>query len=110
MLNRGALIVRPAQPYLDWAASLDDSGILPDGDGEVTVYLIPEYEEDRTAQKVLQSVYAEVFERELFGWCTDESLWPERRTLAIFKKWFIVEMHSIVEDLSDEPLMDDDYL
>ena len=37
MLNRGALIVRPAQPYLDWAASLDDSGILPDPDGEVTV-------------------------------------------------------------------------
>ncbi len=25
MLNRSVLIVRPNQPYLDWAASLDDS-------------------------------------------------------------------------------------
>ncbi len=30
MLNRGVVIVRPKQPYLDWAAGLDDSGILPD--------------------------------------------------------------------------------
>ena len=108
MLNRGALIVRPAQPYLDWAASLDDSGILPDPEGEVTIYLVPEYEDDLEAEKVLRRVYAEVFERELFGWCTDESLWPKRRTLAVFKAWFTVEMHSIVEDLSSDPLFDDD--
>ncbi|MEP0548922.1 MAG: hypothetical protein ABJF88_18450 [Rhodothermales bacterium] len=108
MLNRGALIVRPAQPYLDWAASLDDSGILPDPHDEVTIYLVPEYEDDLEADKVLKRVYAEVFERELFGWCTDESLWPKRRTLALFKAWFTVEMHSIVEDLSNAPLVDDD--
>ncbi len=30
MLNRGVVIVRPKQPYLDWAAELDDSGIVPD--------------------------------------------------------------------------------
>ena len=30
MLNRAALIVRPKQPFLDWAASLDDSGLVPD--------------------------------------------------------------------------------
>ena len=106
MLNRGALIVRPAQPYLDWAASLDDSGILPDPDGEVTVYLVPEYEDDLEAEKVLRRVYADVFERELFGWCTD--LWPQRRTFAVFKAWLRIEMHSIVEDLGRDSLWDDD--
>jgi hypothetical protein len=108
MLNRAALIVRPAQPYLDWAENLDDSGILPDPEGEVTVYLVPEYEDDQTADKVLRRVYAEVFERELYGWCTDESLWPKHRTFAMFKKWFRIETHSIVEDLSGDPLFDDD--
>ena len=53
-------------------------------------------------------MYAEVFERELFGWCTDESLWPKRRTFALFKAWFTAEMHSIVEDVSSTPLFDDD--
>jgi len=29
MLNRAALIVRPAKPYVDWALGLDDSGLAP---------------------------------------------------------------------------------
>src|SRR5712691_8078877 len=46
MLNRGVVIVRPKQPYLDWAAGLDDSGIVPDPNDEQTVYLIPSYGDD----------------------------------------------------------------
>ena len=46
MLNRGVVIVRPKQPYLDWAAGLDDSGIVPDPNDEQTVYLIPSYEDE----------------------------------------------------------------
>jgi len=30
MINRGALIVRPKQPFLDCAARLDDSSVVPD--------------------------------------------------------------------------------
>src|SRR5215471_16399911 len=41
MLNRGVVIVRPKQPYLDWAAGLDDSELVPDPNAEQTVYLIP---------------------------------------------------------------------
>jgi hypothetical protein len=62
MLNRGALTVRPKQPFPDWAARLDDSGIVPDADEERTVYLIPEFESDREASTVLKEVYAEIFE------------------------------------------------
>ena len=46
MINRAALMVTPAQPFIDWAAGLDDSGILPDPDGEKTIYLIPEFRHD----------------------------------------------------------------
>lgn len=73
MLNRVALIVRPKQPYLNWAAGLDDSGLVPDVAGEKTVCLVPEFETDEEGQQILRQVSAEVFERELFGWHTDES-------------------------------------
>jgi hypothetical protein len=107
MLNRSALIVRPRQPYLDWAASLDDSGLGPDMGGEQTVYLAPAFEDDDEAAKVLRTVYAEIFERELNAWHTDEGDWPPNRTFAMFTQWFEVETHSVVEDLCGHELFDD---
>ncbi len=49
MLNPGVGFVRPKRPYLDWAAGLDDSGIVPNPNGEQTVYLIPGYDDDSEA-------------------------------------------------------------
>jgi hypothetical protein len=63
MLNRAALIVRPAKPFMDWAKSLDDSDVLPDVDGEQTVYLIPEFDDDEEAESVLRRAYGAVFAR-----------------------------------------------
>jgi len=108
MLNRAVLIVRPKQPFLDWAAQLDDSGLLPEVDGEQTAYLVPVFEDDAERRRVLKLVYDEVFERELLGWHTDESAWPQDRTFAMFQKWFKVELHSVVEDLCDLALHDDE--
>lgn len=108
MLNRGVLIVRPKQPYLDWAAGLDDSGLVPDAEGERTVYLIPSFEDDSEAEEVLEEVYGVVFDLELDGWHTDESAWPRNRTLAMFKEWFHIELHSVVEDLVDDDIVDDE--
>ena len=108
MLNRGVLIVRPKQPFLAWAAQLDDSGLVPDATGEQTVYLVPEFEDDDEAQRVLKRVFAEVFERELFGWHTDETAWPTNRTFSLFRKWFDIELHSVVEDLCEFEIVDDE--
>jgi hypothetical protein len=99
MLNRGAVIVRPKQPFMDWASSLDDSGILPDREGEKTIYLVPEYEDDFEAIEVLSQVYDIIFEEELLAWHTRESDWPKNRTFAMFREWFDVEYHSIVQDI-----------
>ncbi|MBK8738711.1 MAG: hypothetical protein IPM02_03805 [Betaproteobacteria bacterium] len=108
MLNRAVLIVRPKQPFLDWAAGLDDSGLLPDVEGEKTAYLIQEFSDDDEALRVLKSVYAEIFERELFGWHTDEAAWPKKRSLVLFREWFEIEMHSVVEDLCGYEVIDDE--
>jgi hypothetical protein len=108
MLNRGVVIVRPKQPFLDWAAGLDDSGIVPDPIGEQTVYLIPSYEDDEAAWELLEKVHPGIFENELYGWHTDEAAWPRGRNFAMFKKWFEVELHSVVEDLCDFAIVDED--
>lgn len=108
MLNRAALIVRPKQPFLDWAAGLDDSGLVPDVDGEKTVYLVPEFESDEEGLRVLRRVYAEIFERELDGWHTDPSAWPQKRDFKTFQQWFSIELHSVVEDVVDDALIDDE--
>jgi len=108
MLNRGVLIVRPKQPYLDWAAGLDDSGLVPDPDDERTIYLIPTFEDDDEAWEIVEEIYAEVFERELDGWHTDAAAWPQNRDFAMFKDWFDIELHSVVEDLSSDEIVDDE--
>ena len=106
MLNRALLIVRPQQPFLDWAAQLDDSGVLPDADGEQTAYLVPDIADGE--DRVLKAVFAEVFERELNGWHRIEAAWPKNRNLAMFRRWFKIEFHSVVEDLCGFELVDED--
>ena len=108
MINRGVLIVRPKQPFLDWAAELDDSGVLPDVDGEQTVYLIPSFEMPDEAQSILKKVYLEVFENELWDWHTDEAAWPKKRDLKTFREWFAIELHSVIEDLCDYEIIKED--
>ena len=107
MLNRAVLIVRPKQPYLDWAASLDDAGVLPDPSGEQTAYLIPDCETEEETWDFIEAASGEVFERELFGWSADPERWPENRDFATFQEWFSIEVHTVVEDLVDDELIDD---
>lgn len=108
VLNRAAIIVRPDKPFVDWARALDDSGILPDPDDEQTVYLVPGFNDEEEAQSILKKSFSLIFEDELFGWSNDESSWPGDRSYAVFRKWFKVEMHSVVEDLCGYELIDED--
>ena len=110
MLNRAVVIARPKQPYLDWATSLDDSGLVPDAKGEQTAYLIPSYQYEEDAWVMLEQLYPSIFENELYGWCTDEAMWPSPRDFSMFKEWFAIELHSVVEDLGADDILDDDGL
>lgn len=107
MINRAALLVYPSEPFLAWARSIDDD-IAPAKCDERTVYLIPEFDDDRGFERVLKKVWSEVFERELEAWYIDETRWPQNRTYSMFKKWFRIEYHTIIEDLCSEPLEDDE--
>lgn len=108
MINRSAILVRPLKPYLDWASSLGDDDLLPSGDDDRTVYLVPAFEDDEQAEEVLSRVYETIFENELFGWHTEEAAWPQDRSYDLFLEWFEVEMDSVVEDLSAVPIRDEE--
>jgi len=81
---------------------------VPSAHGEQTVHLIPQFEYDAGFKEILQSVFAELFARELFGWHTFEKDWPQHRTLKRFREWFTIEFHTIVEDLCGDPIFDDE--
>ena len=87
---------------------MDDSGLVPNVSGEHTLYLIPSFEDDEEVEGILRKIYAEVFENELYGWHTNETAWPKNRTLAMFKKWFEIELYSMVEDVCGEEFIDDE--
>ena len=73
-----------------------------------TSYLLPDYEDNHQRDRILSRYYALIFEEPLAGWWTDQSHWPGKRDLRTFKKWFDVEFHSVVLDLVDDALLDDE--
>ena len=107
MINRSAILVRPQQPYLDWASSLDDEDLLDASETEQTVYLVPPFEDEEQADEVLAECWEPIFDNELFGWHTNEADWPQDRTLEMFFDWFEVEIDSVVLDLVDAPILSD---
>jgi hypothetical protein len=102
-INRAALLVRPKEPYLAWAANLDDKGESDAWSlrGHTSVYLVAEDPEERDESAPLELYYQEIFESELASWHTDESVWPPTENLETFLSWFDVEAQSLVFDLED---------
>ncbi len=110
MLNRSVVIVHVKKPFLNWLKTLpeptDVSTELINQDN--TAYLLPDLDYGAEEGELLERYYDLIFEEQLNGWWTDESAWPKERNLATFKKWFDVEFHSVVLDLVDQPLVDDE--
>ncbi|MEO0853049.1 MAG: hypothetical protein AAFY15_06060 [Cyanobacteria bacterium J06648_11] len=68
-------------------------------DGTLRVYLVPSFEGEDPADTLLKRHWREVFESMLEGWLVDESGWPERRSLAMFKEWFEVDAGTVIDEL-----------
>ena len=112
MLNRSAITVWAKKPLLDWMKQLPDP-VDPDTtlekiNQDPSIYLLPEYEFDYEEEDLLEQSYDIIFEMELEGWWENEAGWPKNRDFEMFRKWFDIGFHSIIEDLVDEPLLDDD--
>ena len=106
VINRSAAIIRPKQPFADWANSLEDEEnkySIKDFSSDCTVILLTEIDSDEHADAIVKNLYKNIFEVELLGWTTDENEWPRNRKYEMFLEWFEVEYHSIVID----PFVDD---
>lgn len=106
-INRSLIILKPKQPFLDWARSLDDEDknfTLKDLREDSTAYLVPEVWDYHEQHELLEACFGILFEEELEGWWTDEAAWPKERDLKMFLDWFEVDFHSLVFDLCNEPI------
>ena len=110
MLNRSAVSIRPAQPFIDWAAGLEGPTVVPSLDDEPTVYLVPPFDDEAQGLEVLEEAYPVLFERELFGWYEDETCWPADRDFTMFRAWFQIELLPILEDVCEGPIVDESTL
>jgi len=111
-LYRTALIITRKQPYIDWANSFRDEetpefavelALQPD------IYLGPHNDYQQTLEAVVDQIWQDIFEEELFGWSIDEDQWPVNRTRQMFDEWFGASLAESVIDLApDDPLTEED--
>ena len=110
MLNRSAIVVKPRQPFLDWLYSADPTShrlTLRDLTRDPTIYLIPECDTEEDVHEVLRELCEEIFVEQLAGRFRDEATWPRDLGFDVFSRWFGFQHHSMLVDLSDEPLIDE---
>ena len=114
LINRSLAVIKPKQPYVDWANSVADEDkqySVDDFNTDCNVILLPEIDSDEHAKAVLKEMFQNVFEIELSSWVTDDVMWPGKITYKMFQEWFDVEFHSMVfdplqSDIEKEPYYD----
>jgi hypothetical protein len=112
-VNRSAVIVRPAQPFLDWLHEADPTSAeltLEDLRRDPSVYLLPVYDAEEQARSHLRKRCEEIFEEQLEGWYRDPSAWPVKRDFGTFIRWFDWQFYSGLFDVCPKAaIYDEDY-
>lgn len=69
-----------------------------------TVFLLPER---NNIDNALQSAYGDIFSEMLLASVNAPELWPDKRDLRTFRKWFEVELIEMVFDAGGGNLLHD---
>jgi len=104
IVNRCAVTVAPRQPFIEWAKQVQGKQQLPPGAFDPGLYLLPAYESNEAAWKLLEQGYEDIFCAELEAWSTDQASWPSPRSLPLFQEWFELRFYDLVGDQGQEPL------
>lgn len=106
LINRNVAIIRPRQEFLDWLEGVPDEEPLKISLDQLrtdcTTLLIPEFDDADEAIAYVYRYWQDLFEAELEGWYTDESIWPQERTIETFMGWFDIEIHSTVIEMDED--------
>lgn len=87
MLRRSAIVIAPKQPFCDWLLQVFPEDAIPEMERQL--YLIPLYDTTEQCEAWVKKNYAELFEEQLFLWCTDEGTYP-KMSYKVFTEWFEV--------------------
>jgi len=119
LINRTAVTIVGAPPYIDWTRSRDAAFKRSGADASAgqmvsvsvaraktygSAFLLPEFEIEEDLQEWIEDNYAWIFEFQLAAWTEDESVWPEERDLKMFRAWFRIDVHSAVVDVADDEI------
>src|SRR5262245_9278831 len=99
VINRTAVTVTGAQPYVDWTLHTDadvNKGALTVARAKTygSAFLLPELELEEDVQEWIEENAEWLFEFQLSVWTEDVSTWPATRDLKTFRHWFRVDIHS----------------
>ncbi len=102
-INRSSLIVRPKQPYIDWANSMNDGG--PQADLDImrknpNPFLVDEIFCNDDIFHIIDEYWEIIFEIQLNSWMRDPDVWPEELTRDMFDNWFDYELFDMVWDIT----------
>lgn len=101
-INRSAVIVKYAPPFIEWLNKLKGIVVEKDEfDKEANVYLIDDHIDPEEWVKIEHS---SIFESELYEWSTDARSWPRKRSFEKFMEWFDVRFIEDVYDLGTDPV------
>jgi hypothetical protein len=109
VVNRTAVTVVAAQPYVEWTRQHDadvDKGVITVERAKVygSAYLLPEFELEEDVQEWIEENAGWMFEFQLSNWTDDESTWPQNRDLQTFRSWFRIDIHSVVVDVGEDDI------
>jgi hypothetical protein len=106
--------VVPKQAAFDWIVAVDPlplSLTLEQVRSELDGYLVSQEKVETTedAQRWVYRRWEMFFEQFLNEWYSDETLWPKKRSLKMFKEWFDIRYHAMLWDMLDEPIEHEDW-
>jgi hypothetical protein len=109
VVNRTAVTITGAQPYLDWMRQTDadfNKGAITVSRAKAygSAFLLPEFDLEEDLQEWVEENASWLFEFQLSAWTDDEASWPATRDLATFRAWFRIDIHSVVVDVGDDDI------
>jgi hypothetical protein len=108
LINRGVVVIKPKGPFLDWAnrdLALSSPVTMEELRRDCTAILVPDLGSLEAALDYVEPLKPRLFEMELEAWDRDPTNWPKERTDASFDAWFELEVHSMVWDTGDTPIV-----
>lgn len=112
-VNRAIAVVKPKQPFADWINSHRAADEHPVDLNLIRLdcnsYLIDDVAFSADADVAILHFHSVFFEDQLNEWYTEEEMWPEVRDYPAFRQWFDVEIHSVVFDLGNTPLVVEEF-